>query len=85
MEVGSILCLCLTPQPSSSWGGGEGEEELPLEAPLTCSSGPLHLHLPVLTICLTSILCPCYASALMACPPSTQQLSQLRNQKNGEH
>lgn len=79
--MGITLCLGLTPQPSSNWGEGE-EEELPLEVPFTCSYDALSLDLPVLTICLTPVLSPCYASPLMACPPPSQQPGQLGNQKN---
>lgn len=62
-----------------------GEEQLPLEAPFICSCDALPLDLPVLTICLTPVLFPCYASALMACPLPSQQPSQLGNQKNVEN
>lgn len=85
MVVGITLYLGLTPQPSSSWGEGEEEEELPLEVPFTYSYDALSLDLPILTICLTPILFPCYASPLMACPPPSQQPSQLGNQKNVEN
>lgn len=60
-----------------------GEKELPLEAPFIYSHDALPLDLSVLTICLTPVLFPCYASALMACPPPSQRPSQLGNQKNG--
>lgn len=56
-----------------------------MDAPFICSCDALPLDLPVLTICLTPVLFPCYASALMACPLPSQQPSQLGNQKNVEN